>query len=788
MSIRRTFAALVAVVVLGSALAACDNDSSGSTDDAPSKPAALDGTRVGDVEFEIIPGVHIVAVAGAEPGTELALVDSDGNAAGRGSIDRSDESLGAGVVDDEGNLTFRVVPPGDGYEVRAAVAQDEYLGSETFRVPDIGDTPDESFYDDQELVDGYQYIETRDGTLLATMVRLPGPAEEGPYPTVVEYSGYNAAEPIPYSGSDPLSVAAAFGEGAQAASAIWALMGYAVVGVNMRGTGCSGGSFDLFDPASTADGYDLIETIAAQDWAARNKVGMVGISYPGITQLYTASTQPPSLTSITPLSVTDDLYRGTGYPGGIFNDGFAQRWLTERVEQAQPFGQGWEQALVDAGDETCATNQDLRSTNIDSFDLVEENQFIVPEWVEDRIAWNFVDQIEVPVYLAGAWQDEQTGGHFPDMIDRFSDDIPMQITLTNGAHIDSLGPNILPRLVEFNSVYVKEEVPSVPDQWAIAPVLFSELLGTDSGPIPEIRFTDEPDLESARAALEAQDKVRILFQNGAGLEGVPGALQPVFEATFSDWPIPEVEATTYSFGPDGALVADEPDGESVDVYTPDPSARPETNLPGTADSDAWAPLPGYTWEPLVDGTAVAYLSEPLDEATVLAGTGSVDVSVRSNVPDTDLQVTLTEVREDGEEVYVQNGWLRASHRKLDDDASTELAPRHTHLEKDAADMPDGEFELLRVQIWPFAHVFEEGSQIRVSIEAPGGDRQRWRFATIPNDPDAQIEVGIGGDHASKVVLPFLPDVEAVGGVPACPSLRGQPCRPYEPWTNRTAGS
>ena len=42
-------------------------------------------------------------------------------------------------------------------------------------------TPEQSFYDSQELVEGFQYIETRDGTTLSAYVVLPGPIEEGPY-------------------------------------------------------------------------------------------------------------------------------------------------------------------------------------------------------------------------------------------------------------------------------------------------------------------------------------------------------------------------------------------------------------------------------------------------------------------------------------------------------------------------------------------------------------------------------------------------------------------------------
>ena len=71
------------------------------------------------------------------------------------------------------------------------------------------------------------------------------------------------------------------------------------------------------------------------------------------------------------------------------------------------------------------------------------------------------------------------------------------------------------------------------------------------------------------------------------------------------------------------------------------------------------------------------------------GSSSLDLHLRSSARDTDLQVTLSEVRPDGRETYVQNGWLRASHRKLDRRASTALDPVPTHLRQDAAPLPRG---------------------------------------------------------------------------------------------------
>src|SRR5581483_6466240 len=146
---------------------------------------------------------------------------------------------------------------------------------------------------------GYQYLTTRDGTQLAIYVHpptdvttalphgMPVPVTPpGPSPTLIEYSGYAYARP-PSEGGAESSI-----------EAIANIMGFTVVDVNMRGTGCSGGAFDFFEPLQGLDGYDVIETIARQPWVLNHKVGMMGISYGGISQLFTAQLNPPSLAAI----------------------------------------------------------------------------------------------------------------------------------------------------------------------------------------------------------------------------------------------------------------------------------------------------------------------------------------------------------------------------------------------------------------------------------------------------------------------------------------------------------
>ena len=370
-------------------------------------PAGATLTPVaGPPAFEALGSVRQAAVLGAPAGATVELRDA------------ADDVVATGTTDSLGGELFREVDAGDGYTLTVS------HGGETSTSPPftvLGDPlldpgaahPDQSFYDSLPPlpVDGYGYTAMRDGITLGVQTSLPGPAANGPYPTVVEYSGYDPSNP---------------GNGSNIFKLIANALGYAYVGVNIRGSGCSGGAFDFFENVQSLDGYDVIETVAAQPWAGN--IGMVGISYPGISQLYVAQTQPPHLTAITPLSVLDDVFRGTLYPGGIFNDGFALSWATDRVNSNRwPGGAGWVTERVGGGDTTCAANTRLRGQNTDLLAQIEANPFFpapgnpsYPLGAELFTPYAFVDQIEVPTYLSGAWQDEQTGGHFPYLLENLT--------------------------------------------------------------------------------------------------------------------------------------------------------------------------------------------------------------------------------------------------------------------------------------------------------------------------------------------------------------------------------
>ena len=376
--------------------------------------------------------VNQVYVTGAQPGTSLRLV-------------RKGKTVSKKPVGSLGGVLFRQVAAGKGYRVRAA---DGSLSVPVGVMRDRSAPKDPSIYNQTLPAGGYGYLTTRDGTSLAIDVRLP--ASPGPYPTLVEYSGYGYANPA----------------GAQSGiSQILNLLGYAVVDVNMRGTGCSGGAFDYFEKLQSLDGYDVVETVARQPWVLNGRVGMAGVSYGGISQLFVGATAPPHLAAITPLSVIDNTAT-TLYPGGLLNTGFAVKWAQDRVDDAKPAsptdGQGWAYKRIQEGDQICKANQTLHTAAADLIAKISKNRYFRPRVANPLSPATFVHNIRVPVFMACQFNDEQTGAHCPNLADRFTSTRRKWFTYTNGFHIDSLDPETFNRWFDFLELYVAQRRPQYP--------------------------------------------------------------------------------------------------------------------------------------------------------------------------------------------------------------------------------------------------------------------------------------------------------------------------------------
>jgi predicted acyl esterase len=677
-------------------------------------------------------------------------------------------------------MVFRTLAPGSGYRVR--LTGTEAAESRALTVMSVESSqPSAAWYGEQTLKAGFNYLTMRDGTTLSAWVTIP--PGRGPFPTVVTYSGYDESRPQQPSsqlkvlcGDFPVVCTPPTDGSALVAG----MLGYATVGVNMRGTGCSGGAYDYFETLQVLDGYDVVEIVVAQSWVLGHRVGMVGLSYPGISQLFVAAARPPSLAAIAPMSVLGSTTT-TLWPGGILNDGFALTWADSVLSRAAPYGQGWEGARVNAGDQTCGENQLLHGQLVDSVAQAKEFRFYDAARDAYRDPTTFVDRIEVPVFLAGQWQDDQSGPYFNLLLDKFTHAPARRFIVTNGVHPDGLAPEQLMEWQTFLELYVARRKPVDPVKLRNIAPLFYGLTYDAPLSLPAPRFADAASFEEALAAWEAELPVQVLFESGAGDTSQVGAPVAVFERRFDRWPPKETKPLTLWFQPGGGLAEAPPTvSGSASSFTLDPTAGAKGVLaPG---AQVWTKLPQYAWEAPAPGSAVVMESGPLASDLVLAGTASVDLWLNAPVDDADLQVTLSEVRPDGQEVYVQSGWLRASYRKPGPGA-TAWWPAQTLEEGAWAPLVPGEWTEVRVGTAGFAHVVRAGSKVRLSVDTPGGVRASWRFAlkTFPG----VVTFGIGHDaaHASKVVLPWSEGVSAPPGLPLCPSLRGQPCRVRPDFTN-----
>ncbi len=138
-------------------------------------------------------------------------------------------------------------------------------------------------------------------------------------------------------------------------------------------------------------------------------------------------------------------------------------------------------------------------------------------------------------------------------------------------------------------------------------------------------------------------------------------------------------------------------------------------------TDVPVPAPPISFEALGDG--VTFTTAPLESETEITGPSAVKLFVSSSTADADIFVVLRVFDPEGGEVVFQGaidphtpigqGWLRASHRKLDPALSEPYRPYHTHDETQP--LTPGEPVELDIEIWPTSIVVPKGYRIALTV-------------------------------------------------------------------------
>jgi uncharacterized protein len=562
----------------------------------------------------------------------------------------------------------------------------------------------------------FGYVTMSDGAQLRWKVLLPPHGEH--FPVALIYDFY-------CEGSDPTRCSDP--------DLTLALLkaGYAVVGVNERGTGCSSGVFEIGSQQMQADGAVMVEWAARQAWST-GRVGMYGLSGPADDAYAVGAQRPAGLAALAVYQAIGDLYRDVGYPGGIYNQVFSALF-GGYIQPNRSYKNSAQWSADQDDDPQCQLNMAARAIgSVSANVLVTGPQHPYDDAVVQERFLGYDGRraaaIDVPVLGCQTWQDDQVGSRMTETWRRL-DPRWLWVVVGNGFHLQCEQQAGL--LVRFFDRFVKGE------------------RNRFEAVTPHVQIDHEV---MADASLETK---------------------PRWSTTSAAWP-PATDTTSLHLH-SGGLLNEEPPAarEAQDSYAyPRPGASTEegavvNSTVGRRDGAAWS-------LPVDHAGARAFTTPPLAHDAELLGPASANLWLSSTASDTDLQLTVTEVRPDGQEMYVMRGWLRASKRALDVQGSRATRPLQTFQESDVRPLVPGQPTLLRVEVLPFDHVFRAGSRLRLIVDAPTGVTGGWSLQFNPTP--ATNTILHDSIHDSQLVIGLVRDGRARLPYPPCGPIANQPCR------------
>lgn len=495
-------------------------------------------------------------------------------------------------------------------------------------------------------------IPTRDGVQLA--VDIYHPDTDGRFPALLSMSCYGKdiqKLPVPDYPTDPL-----LGNGGieSGDSDYFVKRGYVHIIADSRGTGLSGGAYRVLTAKEQEDGYDLVEWIANQPWCNGN-VGMLGISYFAMTQYLVAAQKPPHLKAIFPCDAATDHYRHIDYHGGILNIAFAFQW--------------WEHVLAHTvassdlpADELKRRVEDLKKTeDVRSFPTA----FIALMFPEKnpRLFDLLVHPYDGPFHWERSaytkFERIDIPCHLMSRWTAYNVHLPGAFSAYGFIRTPPKNKKLLITIPEsgvgFNRPWHEDHDTILRwyDHW---------LKGTDTG------MMDEP-------------PIRLLVQ---------GTNEWRDE---NEWPLARTRWTKFYLREKGSLSEKPPvSSEKPDRYANNPGVKPGQPIPG-----------------------VEYLTSPFRENTEVTGPIALYFYASLSSEDSDWMVALSDIDLDGSERVVSRGWLKASHREMDESKSKPYQPFHPHTRSIAID-PGKIFEYA-IDIRETSYVFKAGHRIRLKIKS-----------------------------------------------------------------------
>jgi putative CocE/NonD family hydrolase len=446
--------------------------------------------------------------------------------------------------------------------------------------------------------------------------------------------------------------------------------GYAVLRVQPRGTGRSGGVApdEIFSPEEAMDCHHVIEWAAAQPWCD-GAVGMTGMSYFAIAQLRVAATRPPSLKAIFPYKAMTDQYRHGFYKGGAPFTGIIELFAAFE-KTVPPILPSWARHVLsyalnrprfamemsDPGKTSRSVRKFLakheppesavRSYIARMFDRTFDDDGF---WRRTAVSEQ-IDQIECPVCIAtdfGA-QDLHFFGAF-ELWHKLKSEKCLFI-----------GP---PEYVFPWSNYQEELVAWY--DW--------RLRGVDNGyaRLPPVRYW-----------LRGADR---------------------WESA-SDWPVPEAKPLRLH------LACATQDALKPQILQQEPAQTGSLSflaIPSTSYYVAGVDA--------LEAQVLRWQTAPYAAEAHVVGPVTLSLNLTASAIDTYIVARLSDIAPNGKRTKLSWGWLLASHRTIDEARSNPSEIVHDHSSKAARQLAPGEPARLVFSLNPIANLFRPGHRMELEI-------------------------------------------------------------------------
>ncbi len=558
-----------------------------------------------------------------------------------------------------------------------------------------------------------QYIEMSDGCRIAVDVFLPqGGEQNAEFPAILIFTPYfRRFKCTPGSVADASPNTGKY-------SSYFVPRGYAVVTIDVRGTGASFGTRDGFrSPKERHDSAQIADWVISQSWS-NGDLAATGISYLGAASDFLASTGHPAVKAIAPLFSVWDTYSDNYFPGGmqcvsltkIYDrlmmglDLDKREYLKDYSYYANPDFQGPQPVDEDTSGNLVAAAVAEHQGNFRQTDFMADLSYREDGLPYDRTytsasisPYSYCKDVraDVAILSISGWLDG--AGYANGAIARFLtlDKNPRHLVLgpwDHGARIDV-------------SPWRKTEVPDFP------------LLGCI------LRFFDT-----------------YLLDRETGLkEERPVAYYKLHEEAWGEadtWPPRSKEAVLYP-GASGSLGTGRESGEvsyDVDPTLGTGSQTRYERIAGVDSRDYYCDWQGRT------GRMLSWDSDVLEEPLTFAGHALLDLCAEFDAPDAGLFVYLSEIEADGTERYVTEGVLRALFRKEAETPDTIRInwPYRSFRRDSAAPLASGIPQQFRIPLLPAAWTFMAGSRLRLSIA--GADQDH--FKKVPHGKPPRITVDL----------------------------------------------